>query len=63
MEPERLKAAKKGKRKYVGNPCRVCGATNRFVSNGNCVACAVNHTRKYRERIRQLMDEAKESAA
>lgn len=62
MENERLKAAEKGDSRYIGKPCRACGGTERFVTNGNCVQCAAEHSRKYREKVKALIEQAKVGA-
>lgn len=62
MENERLKAAQQGEPRYHGKPCRVCGETERFVTNGNCIACAAKHSQKYREKVKALIDQAKAGA-
>ncbi len=59
MESQRLKAAQQGEHRYHGKPCRACRETERFVANGNCVACAAQHSQKYREKIRELIKKAR----
>lgn len=62
MEVTRLDAANKGAKRYLGRPCRVCGGTERFVTNGNCVSCAKDHNRKYQEKIKHLIQQARAEA-
>lgn len=62
MEASRLEAAQDGRSKYEGKPCRVCGSTERFVSNGNCVACSLAHTKKYRQKVQEKLRQAREGA-
>jgi nitrate/TMAO reductase-like tetraheme cytochrome c subunit len=33
-------AEKRGKKTYVGGPCKNCGSTERRVSSARCIACA-----------------------
>lgn len=63
MEKVRLDAAIQGLKRYQGQPCRVCGNTERFVSNGNCVTCAKEHTRKYQEKIKEIIQQARAGEA
>jgi hypothetical protein len=35
----RVKAAAAGERFYEGQICPICGGTQRYVAQGNCVAC------------------------
>lgn len=62
MENSRIEAAKQGNLRYQGRPCRACGSTERFVSNGNCVPCSQEHVRKYREKIREQLNQARAEA-
>jgi len=36
----RERARAEGRKFYTGTPCRICGVMTRYVSTGNCVACA-----------------------
>lgn len=63
MTSVRFVAAKKGKRKYVGTPCKVCGSTERYTLNGGCVACTKSKRRKDVDKVRELLKQAEESAA
>lgn len=63
MTSIRFLAAEKGQRKYVGNPCRVCGSTERYTINGACVACSKRARKKDMDKVRELLEQAKESAA
>ena len=62
MEESRLKAAQEGLSRYDGKPCRACGSTERFVSNGNCVSCSSEHTKKYRAKVRNMLNQARPEA-
>ena len=62
MEEKRIIAAQAGLSRYQGKPCRTCGGKERFVSNGNCVACAQEHTKKYREKIKNILSQARAEA-
>lgn len=62
MEASRLEAAKLGQKRYQGQPCKVCGNTERFVTNGNCVICAKEHTRKYQQKIKATLQQASAEA-
>lgn len=62
MEQSRIEAATQGLLRYQGRPCRSCGSTERFVSNGNCVACSQEHVKKYREKIRERLNQARAEA-
>jgi len=62
MEDTRLEAAKQGKTRYHGTPCRVCGNTERFVTNGNCVECSKMYVRRYRAKYKALIEQAREGA-
>lgn len=62
MEASRLKAAQEGLSRYDGKPCRICGSTERFVSNGNCVACSASHAKKYRQKVKDTLIQAREWA-
>lgn len=63
MTSIRFIAAKKGERKYIGNPCRVCGNTERYTINGACIACSKNARKKDMDKVRELLKKAEESAA
>ncbi len=62
MDVDRIEAARQNKSRYDGKPCRSCGGTERFVSNGNCVVCAAEHTKKYREKLKNLLEQARAEA-
>lgn len=61
MDDKRLEAAKRGESRYMGTACRTCGNSERFTSNGNCVACTQAYTRRKREQVKALMAQAKEA--
>ena len=39
--PARAAARLSGSKFFEGDPCDICEATRRYVSNGTCVACAI----------------------
>lgn len=59
MDEKRLEAAKRGDKKYIGKPCRSCGAVERFVGNNSCTACAEKHSNKHRAKIKEILAKAK----
>lgn len=62
MEDKRLEAAKLGQKRYQGQPCRVCGNNERFVTNGNCVECSKEYVRKSRAKYKALIEQARAGA-
>jgi hypothetical protein len=62
MSSKRMQAARLGDTKFKGNPCKVCGGTERYTASGGCVACATQHAKKYRKNIQQTMKQANEAA-
>lgn len=58
METPRMKAARKGLRRYDGNPCRRCGGTERYVINNGCVVCSSRSKEQSTAKIRALMKQA-----
>lgn len=42
---EREVAIQKGLKRYHGSPCRVCGGTEKFVSNSSCTYCTTIATK------------------
>jgi len=63
MEAKRLAAAMNGEKNFYGSECRNCGTTKRMTINNTCIVCSNNRARismsKQREKIKQLMGEAK----
>lgn len=59
MNKQRQDAAVKGKPKYDGPECKVCGSTLRYTSNGNCVDCSAKHAAAYNKRMRELVRKLK----
>lgn len=61
-----MDAAHKGETKYNGKPCKTCGGTLRHTINSACVACsnerAKNGMAKRREKLKELLSQAKEAA-
>lgn len=48
----RTQAQEKGIKYFVGNACKICGATKRYTKSGNCVECAKGRAKKiYREAV------------
>ena len=48
-------AAAEGKTRYTGRACKVCGCTERYVSNNNCFECSKKHAKAYDQRIRATL--------
>jgi hypothetical protein len=48
-------AAAEGKTRYQGKTCKVCGCTERYVSNNNCFECSKKHAKAYDQRIRATL--------
>lgn len=59
MESARLEAARCGRNRYNGNPCRVCGATERYTVSASCTACQKRHNDQSKLKIRELLKRAK----
>lgn len=57
-ESPRFSAARQGKRKYQGKPCKTCGSTERYVVNAGCVACTMAAKNKDTQAIKQLLEQA-----
>jgi hypothetical protein len=62
MSGKRMQAARLGEKKFKGNPCKVCGGTERYTASGGCVACASKHSKVYRERIQETMKQSNGAA-
>ncbi len=62
MENQRIVAAKNGEGKYVGSPCKHCGATKRYVISGNCVACSGIRAKQSRNKVRDTLNAARGGA-
>lgn len=54
----RMKAAKAGRKTYLGTPCRVCGERERYTSSGNCKACVNRRSATRHAEIRELLRKA-----
>jgi hypothetical protein len=52
-------AARNGKRKYDGKPCKTCGETERYTINCACVACTLAANKKETDRIKELLQASK----
>ena len=57
-ESPRFLAAREGKRKYQGKPCKTCGSTERYVINAGCVACTMAAKNKEHQAIKALLQQA-----
>jgi hypothetical protein len=55
-------AARNGKRKYEGKPCKACGATERYTINCACVACTLSANKKETDRIKELLQASRVGA-
>ena len=62
MTSPRIDAARKGERRYIGKPCKVCGTTEKYVINARCVACTKQASRAATDLIKQHIQSAKEGA-
>lgn len=51
----RMDAARGGRIKYLGCPCRKCGAEVRYTMSGRCVACSLRATNEYQKTLRQTL--------
>lgn len=56
---KRMAAAKAGRTTYESAPCRVCGTSERYVSNAVCVQCARNRATQTRAAIRDIRMQAR----
>lgn len=56
----RLVAAENGQTHYEGRPCANCKTTLRYTSTSACVECNREASRAVRERIRELLEEARD---
>lgn len=61
MHPNRLKAARDGKRYFQAGPCRKCAVDQWYVSTGKCVACTSKRTKEYYAAEKAILDEARGS--
>ena len=59
MLDARVEAAERGDYIYQGKPCRTCGSEARYVSSNVCVHCQKAHTKKYRDKARDAIKEAR----
>ena len=59
MDTVRLEAARCGRRKYDGNPCKICGGTERYTASASCTACQKRHNDQSKLKIRELLKQAK----
>lgn len=62
MSSPRVIAARNGDRKYTGKPCKACGCTERYTSTAACIVCQKKAAIENTNKIRQHLQEAKESA-
>jgi hypothetical protein len=56
-------AAAEGKTRYTGRACKVCGCTERYVSNNNCFECSKKHAKAYEQRIRATLQSLRKERA
>jgi ribosomal protein L37E len=49
----RLNAAKNGRTRFIGGPCKKCGGIVRYTSAGQCVECAYDANKRIRETLRK----------
>jgi transcription initiation factor IIE alpha subunit len=54
----RMDAAKRGEKRFIGSPCRVCGSALRRTDNGACIECLKRHSKVYREKFKAALIEA-----
>lgn len=62
MASPRIEAAQQGQRKYTGKPCKVCGSTERYVTNAGCVECVKKSKSASENKIREIIEQAKAGA-
>lgn len=56
----RIDAARRGAIRYTGGECRKCGSSERYTSNGCCVACNHERSSQNRKEIQEAMAQAKD---
>lgn len=49
-------AAEQGQTLYEGNPCKKCGGTTRYVSNGSCSHCQNSKAQIVRDKLREARE-------
>ena len=59
----RMQAANMGLHHYTGAPCRKCGATLRYTATGNCVSCAKESVKTWRQKVLSTLRENKTKPA
>lgn len=57
----RMSAAKGGRVRFIGNPCKRCGGTVRYTSAGQCVECAYATAQAQHNLIRDTLRKAREN--
>ena len=57
-ESPRLKAAQKGSRRFLGNPCKVCSGLERYTSSGGCVRCTNAKADARAQKVKALLRNA-----
>ena len=55
----RLSAAEAGRSRYLGRPCKQCGAKVRYTANAGCVACQKARGASYMSKVLESLREAK----
>jgi hypothetical protein len=60
IENERFAAARRGETKFNGNPCRHGHSGERFVGNGYCCECQRLANAATKNKLRELMQAARE---
>jgi len=58
---DRMKAASDGKKTFYGKGCKVCGEQLRYTLNGGCVACQRRRAQERYEKVKRLINKAKNS--
>jgi hypothetical protein len=61
MATKRMEAAESGAVKYEAAPCRKCGCTERYVSNGACTECHRARTLENADRLRKAIEKGREA--
>lgn len=56
----RLEAAKRGLKYFnTGRPCSFGHLSDRYTSTGHCCECVKENNKKYSQKIKQMLDEAR----
>lgn len=62
MSSPRMEAARQGQRKYTGKPCKVCGCTERYVTNAGCVECVKKSKAASAFKFKEIIEQSKAGA-